>query len=98
MQKREKKRVTTMKEHELKCWPDHFRDICRSIKTFEVRRNDRGFEVGDVLILKCWDPQRSDYIRDPVIGDVLQVRRRITYILPGGQFGIEPDHVLMAIY
>ena len=39
-------------EHELKILPKYLIDIERGIKTFEVRFNDRNFQVGDVLRLK----------------------------------------------
>jgi hypothetical protein len=44
-----------MKEHKLKCWPDYWNAIAAWIKPFEVRFNDRGFMVGDVLVLEKYD-------------------------------------------
>ena len=38
--------------HKLKCWPEFYQDIVDGIQTFEVRINDRGFNVGDILILR----------------------------------------------
>jgi len=40
--------------HELKCWPGPFADVVAGLKTYEVRKNDRGFKEGDVLWLRCW--------------------------------------------
>ena len=37
--------------HELKTWPQFWPALCDGSKTFELRKNDRGFEVGDILIL-----------------------------------------------
>lgn len=45
-----------MTEHVLKCWPEFFDAIKRGDKTFELRRNDRGFQRGDVLVLRKWSP------------------------------------------
>jgi hypothetical protein len=42
--------------HELKTWPRHFQALWDGRKLFELRRNDRGFEIGDVLHLKEWEP------------------------------------------
>lgn len=42
--------------HELKTWPRHFEAAARGEKPFEVRRNDRGFAVGDTLHLREWQP------------------------------------------
>ena len=40
------------KYHELKTESKYFARVLDGTKTFEIRRNDRGFAVGDVLILK----------------------------------------------
>ena len=74
--------------HTLKIFPDFWDAVTRGDKTFEVRRDDRGFSVGDTLEL----------IR---IGELTADRRRltcaITYILPGGQYGIEPGYVVLGL-
>lgn len=44
------------KTHELKTLPVYFDAVKRGDKTFEVRKNDRDFQTGDVLILKEYDP------------------------------------------
>ncbi|MCH8852618.1 MAG: DUF3850 domain-containing protein [Planctomycetes bacterium] len=44
-----------MRLHELKNHPVPFRDVWSSRKTFEIRVDDRQFEVGDVLHLREWD-------------------------------------------
>ncbi|EKE9396609.1 DUF3850 domain-containing protein, partial [Listeria monocytogenes] len=38
--------------HELKILPEYYEDIVAGRKTFEIRKNDRDFQVGDYLILK----------------------------------------------
>ncbi|EKE9396612.1 DUF3850 domain-containing protein, partial [Listeria monocytogenes] len=40
------------KTHELKILSEYFWDIAEGRKTFEIRKNDRNFQVGDYLILK----------------------------------------------
>lgn len=78
-------------EHELKTWPAYFKDVLRGDKNFEVRRDDRSplFRVGDMLILREWD-ERSGYSGD-------KLWRRITYVLPGDQFGIERGYVVLGL-
>lgn len=43
--------------HELKIWPQYFCRVEDGSKTFEVRKNDRGFQLGDTVILKEYDPE-----------------------------------------
>lgn len=43
-------------EHDLKIWPKYFNVVQRGDKSFEVRKNDRAFAVGDTLKLREWQP------------------------------------------
>lgn len=42
-------------EHELKILPQFFCRVKDGSKTFEVRKNDRGFQPGDTVFLNEWD-------------------------------------------
>jgi uncharacterized protein YqfB (UPF0267 family) len=53
--------VSLLKTHELKCWPSYFEDIIGGRKTFEIRKNDRKFHIGDVLRLKEYDLFKESY-------------------------------------
>lgn len=84
--------------HTLKCYPAFFVEVKTGSKTFEVRKNDRGFQVGDEILLHEFVPQ--NYYEDQVIDEYYtgQVcHRKITYVLPGGQFGIEPGYVVIGL-
>jgi len=76
--------------HELKCWDEFMDDIATETKQFEVRKNDRGFNVGDTLILKGWNNYFAEYT-----GAVIEAE--VTYALTGGVFGIEEGYVVMGI-
>lgn len=43
-------------KHTLKCWPEYFAPVKEGKKTFEIRKDDREFKVGDVLELKEFQP------------------------------------------
>ncbi|MEG0297664.1 MAG: ASCH/PUA domain-containing protein [Clostridium sp.] len=76
------------KIHELKILPKYFNDIWSGRKNFELRKNDRGFNIGDTLILKGFED--GDYT-----GDALEVV--VTYILFGGEYGLDNDYVILGI-
>jgi len=38
--------------HELKILNEYFEGVNEGLKTFEIRKNDRNFQVGDFLLLK----------------------------------------------
>lgn len=88
-----------MREHQLKCWHQYFDAIRDGDKNFEVRRDDRGFQKGDILKLCRTQEDRPDKIEYFGFGaePAYVVRKRITYILTGGQFGIEPGYVVLAL-
>lgn len=78
--------------HELKTWTEYFDKIISGEKKFEVRKNDRNFKVGDTLILKEWvNHGMAGYYT----GEEHTVS--VSYILQGGQFGIEKDYIVMSI-
>lgn len=47
--------------HEVKSWPEFFDHVWSGRKCFEIRRDDRGFRLQDVLALLEWDPDRMRY-------------------------------------
>jgi len=63
-----------MTTHELKTWPQWFNDVLDGTKTFEVRKNDRDFKVGDILLLQEFRPLVGTYTDRTCM-------KEITYIL-----------------
>lgn len=80
------------KLHRLKTWPQYFAPAAAGIKPFEVRKEDRGFSVGDHLALEEWDPKTGEY-------SGRYVEREITYIFtPVPGLANESRPVLQADY
>lgn len=76
----------SFKTHELKCWPDFFAHVLSGDKKFEVRKDDRGFSVGDILRIREWDdrPGIENYTGR-------EVHKRVTYLMSGAfPAGIHP--------
>lgn len=63
-------------KHELKIWPQYYQAVADGSKTFEVRKNDRGFQKGDIVELNEWDPEEGDFTAQ----DTLVFK--IGYVLP----------------
>lgn len=80
-----------MTEHKLKTWPDAFHAMWEGRKGFELRKADRDFQVGDVLLLQEWDAN----MRHKYTG--AWMRARVTFILHAGIFpGLEDGFVIMS--
>lgn len=73
--------------HRLKVWPEFYERIVDGSKPFEVRNDDRGYQVGDVLFLREWVPQSSEYTGRAVF-------KRITYV---GRFGVLPGFCVLGL-
>jgi hypothetical protein len=89
------------KWHHLKCQQPYFNALWRGEKTFELRRNDRGFEVGDCLYIFEYYPQVAT---DKMAWFACWFERRsllyvITYILPVKTFvpQADPEMVILGI-
>jgi len=77
--------------HVLKTWPEYFEAVYFGEKPFEVRKNDRNFQVGDTLVLREWDPEKEDYT-----GRKLEVL--VTYMTDVANMGVlKEGYVIMGI-
>lgn len=98
--------------HDLKVAPPYFDALVSGAKTFEVRKNDRGYQRGDLLRLREWHPT-------PEIGHTCDVDgcgaystarahfstcretvvRRVSFVYSGDpRFGgIEPGYVVLGL-
>jgi hypothetical protein len=47
------------RKHELKVQPPYFDVVADGSKSFEIRRNDRCFQTGDLLVLHEYDPDHG---------------------------------------
>lgn len=87
----------TIREHELKTLAPYWDALGTGEKTFEVRRDDRGFQRDDILLLHRMDEEKPFYYDRRSDASKRTLRFKITYVLTGGQFGIEPGYVVMGL-
>lgn len=80
-----------MKIHKLKTDQGPFEALLSGRKTFEVRKNDRNFQVGDELWLFEHDPKA----KIPATGRY--VHKTIEYMLSGPQYGIPDNYAILGI-
>lgn len=83
--------------HQLKTWPEPFEAVKRGDKRYEIRVDDRGFSVGDVLHLREWDPAPGVSQLVPTGYTGREVTARVTYMTPGGAWGLPPRVCVMSI-
>lgn len=80
-----------MKTHELKSWPQFFEPVLTGKKRFEIRNDDRGFEVGDILKLKEYIPDEDCYTGR-------ELEAKVTYLMPAfPALGLMAGYCIMSI-
>lgn len=83
-----------MATHILKTWPAYFERLLDGTKTFEVRKDDRGYQMGDILDLREWVPATS-MVRSTFTGR--SVRFRVGFVFRQG-VGVDlGEYVVMSL-
>jgi ASC-1-like (ASCH) protein len=65
--------------HKLKTVQPYFDEVDLGAKTFEVRKNDRNFKVGDFMVLQEWKLEGHFYTGN-------EIKTIITYILADEEY------------
>lgn len=78
-----------VKFHELKTIQPFFQQVCDGVKTFELRKNDRDFQVNELLKLQEYNPITKEYTGRYVF-------KKITYILKDFT-GLVDGYVILGI-
>ena len=86
-------------EHKLKTWVRFWDAVASGEKNFEVRKNDRAFQTGDILVLQKFDHEEMRYVLDgyTILSKPLEIRKRVSFLLQGGLFGIEPGYCVLGL-
>ena len=84
-------------QHVLKCDSELFGMVQSRQKTAEIRINDRGYSLGDTLLLKEWIVDDENPKGGLFTGNAHETAP-ITHITEGGKYGIEEGYVLLSWY
>ena len=76
-----------MKTHYLKTKNPYYNDIINNNKNFELRKDDRDFQVGDTLVLQEYD--------NKLTGN--QIIKTVVYKLKGGIFGLDKSYCILGL-
>ena len=89
--------------HELKCWPEYFKHVLDGTKLFELRVDDRNYQVGDTLRQREYEPGGRYVDGNPENGLVTkqgysgrEISQKVTYLLRNDIF-LPPNIVAMSL-
>lgn len=73
-----------MNKIEKKILPEYFDAVLSGEKTFELRLADWECNIGDILVLREWDPEKNDYT-----GRIIE--KNVTYVLKTKDINLFPE-------
>jgi Domain of unknown function (DUF3850) len=76
--------------HYLKTWPLEFRHTKQGDKTFDIRWNDRGYRVEDIVVLREYDPVTGQHSGDQLV-------MRVRYMVKGPMFDLPSDLCVLGL-
>jgi hypothetical protein len=65
-----------MKIHKVRSWSHFFDAIVAGKKTHDLRKDDRGYQVGDRLLLEKYDNVSGDYTGDSCLVEITYITNR----------------------
>ena len=72
-----------MTTHQLKCWPEYFTAIAHDLKTFDLRKDDRGYAAGDIIEFEEFRPGVGEYTGRTATRRVVYVLKDFDGLMPG---------------
>jgi len=81
--------------HELKCFDTYFRAVAAGEMPFQVRKNDRNFQSGDILWLREWELEEGRYTGRSLYCTITLILSK--FAPDGGVDVIAPGYVVMGL-
>ena len=81
-----------MKTVNKKIWPKFFEDVLLRNKRFEIRKDEDDIQVGDILNLREWNPEKKEYTGREAACTVTYVFRADEY---EQDWGLKPGIVII---
>jgi ParB family chromosome partitioning protein len=78
------------KVHRIKCAVEFYEDLRLDVKKFELRRNDRDYRKGNILIIEEFDVAKGQFTGR-------SCQREVTFILYGPMYGLKEGYCIMSI-
>lgn len=78
-----------MKVHKLKILPEYYKAQIEGKKNFEIRKNDRGYQVGDWILLKEYNPEIKKFTGRKVTVEVTYItnyQQKDGYVVLGTKY------------
>lgn len=78
-----------MKVHKLKILPEYYNAQIEGKKNFEIRKNDRNYQVGDWLELKEYDPKIKRFTERKVMVEITYItnyQQKDGYVVLGTKY------------
>lgn len=82
--------------HRLKIYPQYFQQIKHGNKNFEIRKNDRNYELYDEILLEEFVPKGYNNNEEGYYTGQI-CHRKIVYIFKDEGFGLEKGYVILSL-
>jgi hypothetical protein len=74
--------------HKLKTWPEYFQASWDKKKTADLRKDDRNYQVGDILSLEEYDPANNRYSGRWITAEVRDIVRGEPWLMQQGSLAL----------
>ena len=82
--------------HILKILPEFFNLVSLGVKSWELRKNDRDFQIGDILILKEIQAGNNTDLFPNDIFTGREISVSVFHIFDKVEFGLQPNHIIIS--